>query len=50
MGEVVCQLDISSRASLGREQTSETIPITIGGLQPQLHSEVLNIFSMYGRI
>ena len=38
------------RASWGHQLTSETISTSIGGLYPQLHSEVLNIFSMYGRV
>ena len=50
MGEGACQLDISDRPSWRCELTSETIPISIGGLSPQLHSEVLNAFSMYGRV
>ena len=32
MGEAACQLDTLDRASWGRELTSETIPISIGGL------------------
>ena len=50
MGEEACQHDILDTASMGRELTSETIPISIGGLQPQIHSEVLNNVSMYGRV
>ena len=50
MGEGACQLDILSGVSWGRELTSETIPISVANPQPQLHSEVLNTFSMYGRV
>ena len=50
IGEGACQHDILDTASMGRELTSETIPISIGGLQPQIHSEVLNNVSMYGRV
>ena len=32
MGEGACQLDISNGDSWGHELTSETIPISIGGL------------------
>ena len=32
MGEGMCQLDNLDRATWGRELTSETIPISIGGL------------------
>ena len=46
MGEWACQLDILETLSWERELTAETIPISIGGPQPQLlHSEVLTIFS-----
>ena len=48
MGEGACQLNILDRASWGREPTSETIPISVDNPLPQLHSEVLNNFSMYG--
>ena len=47
MGEEACQLDSLDRPSLGLELTSEAISISIGDPLPQLHSEVLNIFSMY---
>ena len=40
----MCQLDILDRPRLGRELTYETIPISIGGQEPQLHLEVLSIF------
>ena len=50
MGEGACQLDIVNRARWGRELTSETIPISIANPQPQLHSEVPNVFSMYVRM
>ena len=48
MGEGTSQLDILDRPSLGCELTHETIPTSIGGPQPQLHSEVVDI-NMYGR-
>ena len=50
IGEMACQLDISDRPSWICELTSETIFISIGGPSPQLHSEVLNAFLMYGRV
>ena len=48
MGEGGCQLDILDRPRLGRELTYETIPTSIGGQEPQLHLEVLNIFQCMG--
>ena len=44
MGEGAHQCDILGRPSWGRELTSATIPISIGGLSLQLHWKVLNIF------
>ena len=44
MGEGACQLDILDSPSWRRELTSETIPISLGGPLPQVHSEVLNNF------
>ena len=43
MREGACQLDNLDRTSWVYELTPETIPISIGGLQPQLYLEVLNI-------
>ena len=48
MGEGACQLDISYRLCWGHELICEAITISIGGPKSQIHSKVLNIFSMYG--
>ena len=50
MGGGECRLDNLDRPSWRCELTSETIPISIGDPQPQLHWKVLNIFSMNGRV
>ena len=47
MGDRTGQLDTLARPSLGCEPTYEINSTSIGGPQPQLHSEVLNTFSMY---
>ena len=50
MGEGACQHDILWRPSCGPILTYETIFVSIGGPQPQLHPEVLNTFLMYGKV
>ena len=47
MGEWVCQPDSFTTGSWGCELTCETIPISVANPQPQLHSAVLNIVSVY---
>ena len=48
-GRGVCQPDTLVGSSWGYELISETIPISIHGSYLQLHLEVLNTVSMYGR-
>ena len=47
MMEEACQADIFTRPRWACEPTFETIPISVANQYPQLHSEVLTIFSMY---